>query len=616
MKRTLSIILTMFMLLSATITAFATETEHEHKLMKMANAACHYEECTVCFELFNVGSHTFEDGECTVCGHDEWIPSEDEEKDVHEHIFNKTSDMETHYEECITCFERFGVGKHTFENGVCTVCRHKEFVNPFDDVKETAWYASDILAATDMGLVAGKTPELFKPDDFLTYAEALKLAACMNQYSREGKVTLANGSPWYKSYYDYCVEKGIVSKGEAFAFNENATRIGYIKIFEKALDEGRLPEINYVADNAIPDVKKRDDGAEAVYKFYRAGILAGVDLERTCNPLANIKRSEVATIISRMMNNEKRVRFTLGASDEGYNIADDKVIDSIDEAEHEHEYEMKFDEFFHWNECGECEEIANEEEHTFIDGVCDKCGYEKQEQEEKDDILVLDRENDSSEDENPADTYLNPTHSSNYTKPVIEKQPESFVADEYGIKYEAEVVVTGGEEPYCYQWYYYTGYRNETAKIENGDYVKDVTSDALIISIEKENELLGKKIYCEITADKGFTILKTDTIKVYGPFSMPVDEVLSDSGKYTLIGKVSDGILEKGEKVSIIRNGKVIAIGTAEDLQMFGKSLDETAKGDNVGIVFEKEKGVRPVSGDIVVKYQPSHVIDTSDVVN
>jgi len=79
---------------------------------------------------------------------------------------------------------------------------------------------------------------------------------------------------------------------------------------------------------------------------------------------------------------------------------------------------------------------------------------------------------------------------------------------------------------------------------------------------------------------------------------------------------VADGILKKGEKVSVIRNGKVIAIGVAKDLQMFGKSLDEASKDDNIGIVFEKENGARPAGGDIVVKYQPSHVVDTSDIIN
>ena len=97
---------------------------------------------------------------------------------------------------------------------------------------------------------------------------------------------------------------------------------------------------------------------------------------------------------------------------------------------------------------------------------------------------------------------------------------------------------------------------------------------------------------------------------------MPVDDWTLESGKNTLIGRVADGILKKGEKVSVIRDGKVIAIGVAEDLQMFNKSMDETVKGENVGIVFNRDEGVIPSSGDTVVKYQPTHVVDTSDIVN
>ena len=97
---------------------------------------------------------------------------------------------------------------------------------------------------------------------------------------------------------------------------------------------------------------------------------------------------------------------------------------------------------------------------------------------------------------------------------------------------------------------------------------------------------------------------------------MPVEQSLNQDGENILTGRVADGILHKGDKVSVIRNGKVVAIGYASDLQMFGKSLDETVKGDNVGIVFSKEEGVRPSNGDIVVKYQPSHKVDTSDIVN
>ena len=83
----------------------------------------------------------------------------------HEHVFNKTADEECHFEECTVCFERFGVGEHTFENGVCTVCRYKELVNPFVDVKKGAWYHDQIIQAVATGIINGKTATVETFDD-------------------------------------------------------------------------------------------------------------------------------------------------------------------------------------------------------------------------------------------------------------------------------------------------------------------------------------------------------------------------------------------------------------------------------------------------------------------
>ena len=68
---------------------------------------------------------------------------------------------------------------------------------------------------------------------------------------------------------------------------------------------------NTVADNAIPDVKMDDANAEAIYSFYRAGILTGSDAAGTFNESSSIKRSEVAAILSRMYNENVRQAITL-----------------------------------------------------------------------------------------------------------------------------------------------------------------------------------------------------------------------------------------------------------------------------------------------------------------
>ena len=183
-------------------------------------------------------------------------------------------------------------------------------VNPFTDVPTTEWFYSDIDHAYQMELINGKTPTLFMPNDYLTYAEAVKLAACMNQRYTEGSVTLKNGEPWYQTYVDYCKAEGIISKD--YSWNASATRAGYMEIFADALPDAAMKEINDIPGGSIPDVPTSHPQAAPIYKLYRVGILQGSDLAHNCNPAANIKRAEVAAILTRMMDSSKRIRFTMG----------------------------------------------------------------------------------------------------------------------------------------------------------------------------------------------------------------------------------------------------------------------------------------------------------------
>ncbi len=179
---------------------------------------------------------------------------------------------------------------------------------PFKDVKEADWYYSSVKEAYELGLINGKnSADTYMPDENMSYAEAIKLAACMHQRHTSGSVTLTNGDPWYQTYVDYCKTNGIISK--EYAYNELATRVGYMEIFAKALPDEALKEINLIPKNSIPDVPSDMAGADGIYKLYKAGILAGADSQHNCNPMSNIKRSEVAAIVARMMDESKRVSF-------------------------------------------------------------------------------------------------------------------------------------------------------------------------------------------------------------------------------------------------------------------------------------------------------------------
>ena len=185
---------------------------------------------------------------------------------------------------------------------------------PFTDVQPADWFYNYVKNAYDMSLINGRSATKFEPNGYLTYAEAVKLAACMNERYQTGDVTLKNGKPWYQTYVDYCKKNGIITKD--YSWNANATRAGYMEIFANALPASALAEINNIADAVIPDVPMSHPQAAAIYKLYRAGILQGSDAAHNCSPAANIRRCEVAAILTRMMDATQRIRFTMGEQTE------------------------------------------------------------------------------------------------------------------------------------------------------------------------------------------------------------------------------------------------------------------------------------------------------------
>jgi len=182
---------------------------------------------------------------------------------------------------------------------------------PFQDVPAKAWYYQDVANAYERGFINGRDETHFAPDANLTYAEAVKLAACMNQEYELGFVDLGGSNPWYQDYVDYCYAEGIIFKD--YPWNQPATRAGYVEIFAHALPEDALSARNDIPDGGIPDVSTSHPQSAEIYQLYRAGVLVGSDSIGTFNPNSNIKRSEVAAILTRMMDENARKDVSFGA---------------------------------------------------------------------------------------------------------------------------------------------------------------------------------------------------------------------------------------------------------------------------------------------------------------
>ena len=183
----------------------------------------------------------------------------------------------------------------------------------FIDVPVTAWYYQDVKRAYETGLIDGKTLMEYKPNDNMSFSEAIKLAACMHQLYHNGKITLGNGKDvWYSTYIDYAAKNRIIDNKEVKGKErETIKRKEFVDIFYNALPKEEYVEINKVKDNAIPDVKIKDNYADKIYIFYKSGILTGSDAKGTFKPESNIQRSEVAAILTRMFEGKARKNIEL-----------------------------------------------------------------------------------------------------------------------------------------------------------------------------------------------------------------------------------------------------------------------------------------------------------------
>ena len=166
---------------------------------------------------------------------------------------------------------------------------------PFTDVEESRWFRPAVEAAYNAGLVKGLTDTTYGPQNTLTLAESVTLAARIYAEAH-GETAPSGGTPWYKTAYDYCVEKGIID-GAVFALDDmtrTATRFEMVTILDGAVPAQRMD--NSVAVESIPDLAETDAYGEMVYRWYRAGILTG-NADGSFAGERSITRAEVAQIL-------------------------------------------------------------------------------------------------------------------------------------------------------------------------------------------------------------------------------------------------------------------------------------------------------------------------------
>jgi len=180
----------------------------------------------------------------------------------------------------------------------------------FTDVSASNWYAENVRAAYEYGIMTGSTGSFFNAAGNLSVAETIVMACRLHNIYHGTDASFEGGSPWYQPYVDYAKKQGILTRGYD-SYSAAVSRADFAVILGASLPDEALPEIGSIEEGAVPDVAAGSNCYEAVYRLYRAGILTGNDAKGTFTPAASITRGAAAAIISRLVDPALRKSITL-----------------------------------------------------------------------------------------------------------------------------------------------------------------------------------------------------------------------------------------------------------------------------------------------------------------
>ncbi len=182
----------------------------------------------------------------------------------------------------------------------------------FSDITENEWFGYNkqcvVCKAYELGLMQGKGAN-FDPNVGVTLAEAVTMAARLNNIYSGSDWIFNESSPWYYAHLEYAIYKEIVQVDTFEDLTRPATRAEMAYIFARALPEGEFAAINKI--EALPDVNAGTPYQSEIFMLYKAGILTGNDAYGTFGPNETITRAQAAAIITRIAIPPERIEFTV-----------------------------------------------------------------------------------------------------------------------------------------------------------------------------------------------------------------------------------------------------------------------------------------------------------------
>lgn len=234
----------------------------------------------------------------------------------------------------------------------------------YADVYDDDWYYYYVGFAYEYGIMTGTGDNMFTPDGNITLAEAITVASRLNakyygntinklnsggsvasldnnnikysypisgngnfqindsdsmtQTPKTGVYINTNGvgsvnrqanMTWFMPYLEYAVNQGIIEPNQfSGRYLNPASREQLAYLLFKALPDC-YQKINEISP--IPDVRESNPYYQEILKLYESGVVTGSDEYGTFYPASDILRSEAAAMVSRIINTDLRISFSL-----------------------------------------------------------------------------------------------------------------------------------------------------------------------------------------------------------------------------------------------------------------------------------------------------------------
>ena len=123
----------------------------------------------------------------------------------------------------------------------------------FTDVSSKTWCYSGVKTAYNKGIMLGYTDKTFRPNNNVSWAEAITIAARIHAAYNDNLIAEpSQNEAWFMTYYRYCSERGMLPSATPAVgkLSQSINRYNLAYLFAKTIDDQDMPCLLYTSDAA------------------------------------------------------------------------------------------------------------------------------------------------------------------------------------------------------------------------------------------------------------------------------------------------------------------------------------------------------------------------------